>query len=43
MNGGHLGRSYLIGGDMELTNLEVVKRIHSLFNARPDEAKNLKT
>lgn len=41
MNGGHLGRSYLIGGDMELTNLEVVKRIHSLFNAnRPDEAKN---
>lgn len=37
MEGGVPGRRYLIGGDMELTNLDLVKRIHALFNARrPD-------
>ena len=38
---GNLGHSYLIGGDKELTNLDLVKHIHSLFNARrPDKAKD---
>lgn len=40
MNRGQVGSSYLIGGDMELTNLEIVKRIHRLFNShRPNEAR----
>ena len=39
MAGGALGKSYLIGGDMELTNLDLVARIHRLFNKRrPDLA-----
>ena len=42
MHGGQLGRKYLIGGDMELTNLELVKRIHALFNVRrPEQAQDL--
>lgn len=41
MAGGAPGQSYLIGGDMELTNLDLVKHIHQLFNAcRPDQAKD---
>ena len=40
MVSGAPGHSYLIGGDMELTNLDLVKQIHSLFNVRrPDQAK----
>ncbi len=34
MTGGTLGQRYLIGGDMELTNLELVKQIQSVFNSR---------
>ena len=41
MVGGIPGHSYLIGGDMELTNLDLVKHIHRLFSARrPDQAKD---
>ena len=41
MVSGAPGHSYLIGGDMELTNLDLVKQIHSLFNVRrPDQAKD---
>ena len=41
MADGTLGKNYLIGGDMELTNLDLVKHIHELFNAcRPDQAKD---
>ena len=40
MASGTPGHSYLIGGDMELTNLDLVRHIHSLFNTRcPDQAK----
>ena len=40
MAGGTLGQSYLIGGDMEMTNLDLVKHIHRLFNdSRPDQVK----
>ena len=40
MAGGTPGHSYLIGGDMELTNLDLVRHIHRLFNTRrPDQAK----
>ena len=39
--GGTLGQSYLIGGDRELANLDLVKHIHRLFNAcRPNKAKD---
>ena len=41
MANGKPGQSYLIGGDMELTNLDLVKQIHRLFNTkRPDQAKD---
>ena len=41
MVGGKPGDSYLIGGDMELTNLELAKHIHKLFNIkRPEQAKD---
>ena len=41
MENGTLGQSYLIGGDMELTNLDLVKQIHRLFDTRrPDQAKD---
>ena len=41
MAGGTLGHSYLIGGDRELANLDLVKHIHRLFNScRPDQAKD---
>ena len=41
MRDGQLGRNYLIGGDMELSNLELAKRIHAIFNARcPDQARD---
>ena len=40
MAAGSPGQSYLIGGDMELTNLDLVARIHKIFNQRrPDQAK----
>lgn len=40
MAGGSPGRRYLIGGDMELSNLDLVARIHQLFNGhRPEQAK----
>ena len=35
------GHRYLIGGDMELTNLELLKQIQLIFNLRrPDEAQD---
>ena len=38
MAAGKSGQSYLIGGDMELTNLELVARIHKVFiSRRPDQ------
>jgi len=41
MANGKPGQNYLIGGDMELTNLDLVKQIHRLFNTRrPDQAKD---
>jgi dTDP-glucose 4,6-dehydratase len=41
MAGGTPGQSYLIGGNMEMTNLDLVKKIHQLFNVcRPDQAKD---
>ena len=41
MHRGQLGRNYLIGGDTEIPNLELVSRIHSLFNSRrPAQAKD---
>ena len=40
MSTGKPGRSYLIGGDMELTNLDLVARIHKVFNQHyPEKAK----
>lgn len=40
MANGKPGQSYLIGGDMELTNLELVARIHRVFNHyHPEKAK----
>lgn len=40
MAGGTLGQSYLIGGDMELTNLDLAARIHRAFNTRqPNHAR----
>lgn len=39
MLAGNPGQSYLIGGDMELTNLDLMARIHKIFNYhRPDQA-----
>ena len=41
MRGGTLGQSYLIGGDFELTNLDLVGRINSIFNQRhPQKARS---
>ena len=41
MIGGTPGRRYLIGGDMELTNLDLVEQILDIFNSRcPDKAKD---
>jgi len=41
MNRGTPGKSYLIGGDMEMSNLDLVKRIHKIFNAcLPDKARS---
>ena len=34
MSTGQLGQSYLIGGDMELTNLDLLARIHAIFSHR---------
>ena len=40
MAAGKSGQSYLIGGDMELTNLELVARIHKVFiSRRPNQTK----
>lgn len=40
MAGGSPGGRYLIGGDMELTNLDLVAHIHRLFNShRPEQAR----
>ena len=40
MAAGKSGQSYLIGGDMELTNLELVACIHKVFiSRRPDQKK----
>ncbi len=43
MKNGTIGQRYLIGGDMELTNLDLVKQIHGIFNSRrPDQIRNFK-
>ena len=34
MADGYLGKSYLIGGDMELTNLDLMAQIHRNFNEK---------
>ncbi len=39
MSSGQPGKSYLIGGDMELTNLDLLARIHAIFShRRPNQA-----